>query len=237
MPKIIQFHEGTTLASLDSSYVWYEEDGPKKFKLKMELRIMDALVGPQWDGDRQKKGYTCFVENRAHDVLWNARDIMAKFAREDKAGDDAFYKVVLKAELFQILMQPMGSARHQCASINWWDSPLGWETEMVIRRQSLIVLYDTATVWPLDDKVLRGGYATIWRVRIEQVHKISSVWEFVAERPLNFDIWSDLARVDHKNKALAVKIPILMSFVLWPFTTRITWDTCTGGTCIGFERC
>ena len=66
---IVQFFEGTTLASLDSSYVRYEEEGPKKFKHEMESRIMDALTAPKWDEDRQKKGYTHFVENRAHNAL------------------------------------------------------------------------------------------------------------------------------------------------------------------------
>ena len=40
---IIQFYDRTTLASLDSSYVRYEEEGPKKFKHEMELGIIDAL--------------------------------------------------------------------------------------------------------------------------------------------------------------------------------------------------
>ena len=48
---------------MDNSYVQYEEDGLKKFKLEMELWIMDALMGPEWNEDRQMKGYTCFVEN------------------------------------------------------------------------------------------------------------------------------------------------------------------------------
>ena len=204
---IVRFYQGTTLASLDSSYVRYEEEGPKKFKHDMELRIMDALAASEWDDDRQKKGYSQFVASRAHDALWNARDITAKFAREHMAGDDAFNDVVLKAELFQKLMQPMGSRRHRRASISWWDSPIGMETEMALRRQSLIVISNTAIVRPLDTKVLRGGYATIKRVRIEGAINISPVWEFAAKRPLNHDIRPDLARVDHNNESLAVRIP------------------------------
>ena len=119
------------------------------------------------------------------------------------------------AELFQKLMQPLGSARHRCALVNWWDSPLGLETEMVLQQKSQLVDLEKAIVRPLNNKVLRGGYATIRRVRIDGALNISPVWEFAAKRPLNYDIWPKLARVDHNNKSLAVRIahPGVICFV------------------------
>ena len=48
---------------LHTEHIRYEEEGPKKFKHEMELQIMDALTAPEWDKDKQKKGYTHFVEN------------------------------------------------------------------------------------------------------------------------------------------------------------------------------
>ena len=60
---IVRFYKETTFASLDNYNVWYEEDEPKNFKLEMELKIMDALMGQEWDQDRKKKGYTRLVEN------------------------------------------------------------------------------------------------------------------------------------------------------------------------------
>ena len=68
------------------------------------------------------------------------------------------------------------------------------------------MIFNKETVRPLDDKVLRGGYATIQRVCIEGGLNISAVWEFAAKRPFNHEIRLDLARVDHKNKSLALRI-------------------------------
>ena len=204
---IVDFYEQNTLVSLNSCYVRYGEDGPKKFKSEMEQKIMDLLMHPQWDAERQKPGYLHFVKQRAHDALWNARDVVLKYGREHRVGDEAFKDVISKADCFQRLMAPLSSRKHRRCSVQWWDSPIGRETEISLRNRNLIVLTDYAIVHYLDKKVQRGGYATIRRVRIEANPEIPPFWEFAEKRPLNWSMRPDLARVDHNNESLAIRIP------------------------------
>ena len=116
---IVDFYEQNTLASLNGCYVRYGEDGPKKFKSEMEQKIMDLLMHPQWDAERQKPGYLHFVKQRAHDALWNARDVVLKYGREHRVGDEAFKDVISKADCFQRLMAPLSSRKHRRCSVKW----------------------------------------------------------------------------------------------------------------------
>ena len=101
-----------------------------------------------------------------HDLLWNAPNILAKYGREHRAGDDAFNDVLLKADLFVAQMRPFAKSRNRRGSIGWWSSDQGRQEDHA-RMAHLIAIPPTAWVFQCDNVVKRGGYATIRKVRIE----------------------------------------------------------------------
>ena len=52
-----------------------------------------------------------------HDSLWNVSNILAKYGREHRVGDDAFNDVLLKADLFVAQMRPFAKSRNRRRSI------------------------------------------------------------------------------------------------------------------------
>ncbi|KAG0571933.1 hypothetical protein KC19_VG055000 [Ceratodon purpureus] len=204
---IVEFYQENTLVSLNSRYVRYGEDGPRKFKSEMETKIRDRLMDPCWHSDTQKPGYDHFVSQRAHDALWNAKEVITKYAKAQRGGVQAFKDTIAKADCFTRLMAPLSSRKHRRASITWWNSPIGMETAADLRKRHLTILADFAIFYYLDKEVQRGGYATIRRVRFEGNPEIPPYWEFAEKRPLNWSMRPDLARVDHNNESLAIRIP------------------------------
>lgn len=71
----------------------------------------------------------------------------------------------------------------------------------------MIVIPPTARVVAVDNVVRRGGYATIKKVRLEGVSDIIPYWEFAAKLSLNHQTRPDLAKLEHQNESLAVRIP------------------------------
>ena len=177
---IVRCYEEINLHSLESTYVRYREEGPKMFKHDMHVRMTEHLMAPQWNDDYQKRGRSKFVDARVHDSLWNAPNILAKYGREHRAGDDAFNDVLLKADLFVAQMRPFAKSRNRRGSIGWWNSDQGREEDHA-RMAHLIVIPPTARVFQCDDVVKRGGYATIRKVRIEGAIKIERHWKLAAK--------------------------------------------------------
>lgn len=203
---IVKFYEAETTMSLDSKYVRYQEQCVEKFKSDMIQKMLDALSTPLWDQDRAKKNFNKLIENKAHDALWNSKDVITKYGTERRIVDDAFQDIILKADLFVKRCKPFAKARNRRGSVGWWNGPDGI-AEIESRRQHLIALPDTVRVIPQDGIVLKGGYATIRRVRIEGCPGILPYWEFAAKLSNHHRTQPRLAKLEHQNESMAVRIP------------------------------
>lgn len=203
---IVKFYEENTVRSLESKYVRYCDEGPEKFKMEMTQRMMDVLQAPQWIAETEKKGYRMFLDARAHDALWNAKNLLAKYGRQHRVGDDAFNDVLLKADLFVAQMRPFAKNRNRRGSVGWWNSEEGRQEDHV-RMAHLIAIPSTAMVIDVDNVKRRGGYATIRKVRIEGARGIEAFWEFAAKLSNQWQERPDLAKLEHQNESLAVRIP------------------------------
>ena len=73
----------------------------------------------------------------------------------------------------------------------------------------LIAIPLTARVLECDNVIKRGGYATIRRVCIEGAHGIEQHWEFAAKLSNQWQSRPDLAKLEHQNESMAVRIPHL----------------------------
>ena len=122
---IVRYYEEINLCTLESMYVRYCEEGPEMFKHDMHVQMTEHLMAPQWNADYQKRGRSKFVDAKVHDSLWNAPNILAKYGREHRAGDDAFNNVLLKADIFVAQMRPFAKSRNRRGSIGWWSSDQG----------------------------------------------------------------------------------------------------------------
>ena len=141
-----------------------------------------------------------------HDSLWNAPNILAKYGREHRAGDDAFNDVLLKADLFVAQMRPFAKSRNRRGSIGWWNSDQGRQKDHA-RMAHLIAIPPTAQIFQCDDVVKRGGYATIRKVRIEGAVGIERHWDLAVKLSNNWQCRPDLAKLEHQNESMAVTIP------------------------------
>jgi hypothetical protein len=202
---IVKFYEDNTSRALESKYVRYDDEGPEKFKREMTQMMMDALHTPEWMAETDKVGYMKFLENRAHDALWNSRNLLAKYGRQHREGDPTFNDVVLKADLFVTQMRPFAKKRNRRGSVGWWNSEEG-RTQDRLQSSHLIALPSTARVIRVDSVTKKGGYATIRKVRIEGVTGIENFWEFAAKRSNQWQSRPDLAKVEHQNESMAVTI-------------------------------
>ena len=143
--------------------------------------MLQALHLPRWIAETEKRGFRRFLDQRVYDSLWNAKNVLAKYDKDHRASDDSsFQQVILKADLFIGLMRPFAKSTNRKGSIGWWNSSAG-RIEEDSRRHHLIALPEIANVIELERRTLRGGYATIKRVRIERAPGIERHWEFAAK--------------------------------------------------------
>jgi hypothetical protein len=191
---------------LELCYVRYAEEGITKFKTDMTQRVMDALHNDKWMEETQKSGYQKFLDNVVHDSIWNVKNILTKYGRAHRPGDIALTDVIAKVDLFATRLKPFTKSRNQAKSIAWWTSPAGME-EAASQRRYIVALLPTAKVIAVDNIRRQGGYATIWRVRLEGVLEFKPWWEFAAKQSNQIDKWNDLAKMEHQNESMAVTIP------------------------------
>ena len=142
--------------------------------------MLNALNVPQWQYETKKRGFNKCLENKVHDALWNADVVLGKYGKQHRANDEAFEQVILRVQLFIGRCAPFAKRRNRRGSLGWWTSDEGL-AELDRGRRHLIALPDTARVIPQDGLIMRGGYATIRRVRIEGCSGISPSWEFAAK--------------------------------------------------------
>jgi hypothetical protein len=81
------------------------------------------------------------------------------------------------------------------------------QAEEASQRRYLIALPPTARVIAVVSIERKGGYATIRQVHIEGVPEIQSWWKYVAKRSNQSRTRLDLAKMEHLNESMAVKIP------------------------------
>ena len=153
---IVRFYEQNSTRCLESKYVRYRDEGPDKFKSEMTLLMTEALKAPVWEEEMAKRGSSQWLANRAHDALWNSKNILAKYKKQYREGDEAFNDVVLKADLFVTQMRPFAKNRNRRGSVGWWNSEEG-RREDQLRTSHLIALPATARVRPQDNHPRRGG--------------------------------------------------------------------------------
>jgi hypothetical protein len=146
------------------------------------------------------------LENKVHDALWNADVVLGKYGKQHRANDEAFEQVILKAQLFIGRCAPFAKRRNRRGSLGWWTSDEGL-AQLDMGRRHLIALPDTARVIPQDGLMMKGGYAMIRRVRIEGCPGIAPSWEFAAKIYNYHATQPQLAKLEHQNESMAVRIP------------------------------
>jgi hypothetical protein len=124
--------------------------------------------------------YQKFLDNVVHDSIWNVKNILTKYGKAHRPGDVAFTDVIAIADLFATHLKPFTKSRNRAKSIAWRMSLAGME-EAASQRRHLVALPPTAKVVPVDNIRRQGGYATIWKVRLEGVPEFKTWWEFAAK--------------------------------------------------------
>jgi len=201
-----KFFEVETTVSLDQNYMRYEEQGLQKFKVEMTQRMLDTFSVLEWIDEMQKRDFTQFVGNRVHDALWNGKDVLGRYGKQHRANGPAFEEVILKVDLFNSRMAPFSKSRNKKGSLDWWSSAEGL-AELHNRARYVIALPSWACMIAVDDKVMKGGYATIQRVRIEGCNLIPTHWKFAAKKSNHHNSNPQIAMMEYQNESMAVRIP------------------------------
>ena len=202
---IVDFYESETTMSLHSKYVRYGEDCVQKLKNEMWQRFMDVAAAPEWQEENYKSGFDQVLKNKVHDSLWNAKDILTRYGKHHREGDEAFEEVIRRAELFVGQCAPFASTRNREGKITWWQTKEG-KVQFMEGSRHLIPLPETAEVIRIDNKVIKGGYATIRRVKIRGCPGIPEYWEFAAKLSNMHATQPHLAKIEHQNESMAVRI-------------------------------
>lgn len=202
---IVLFYESETTTSLDSKYVRYQEECVDKFRVDMKQRLLEALSVPQWFHETEKRGFSKFLDSKVHDALWNVKSLLQKYGKTHRALDEGFEEVIMRGDLFNRRCTPFAKKRNRQGSVGWWNSKEG-HVQIAQNMRHLIALPDTASIIPVDNKIMRGGYATIQKVRIQGCSEISESWEFAAKKSLQQGIRPKLAQMEHQNESMAVRI-------------------------------
>jgi hypothetical protein len=78
----VKFYEENTIMALESKFVRYGEESINKFKTDMTASMMQALSVPRWIAETEKRGFRKFLDQRVHDSLWNAKNVLAKYGKD-----------------------------------------------------------------------------------------------------------------------------------------------------------
>jgi hypothetical protein len=146
------------------------------------------------------------LENLVHNSLWNLKNILNKYAKAHRPGDAGLQDAIARSDLLAKHLQQFTKSHNRARSIAWWWSMAGM-AEAALQIRHLVALPSTARVIPMDNIRRRGGYATIWRVRLEGVPEFQSWWEFAAKQSNQIDKRPDLAKMEHQNESMVVTIP------------------------------
>ena len=134
-----------------------------------------------------------------------SKDDIGQVQKLHRAGDADFDDVVHRALCFNQSMRPFAKNQNRRGSIGWWNSTEGRLLDNM-RLNNLQVIPETARIYELEKKKLRGGYGTISKVRMEGVPGIEAYWKFAAKTSNHAVTRLDLAKVEHLNESLAVRI-------------------------------
>ena len=203
---IVAFFETETTMSLESKYVCYGEECVGKFKADMKDKMLEALNKSQWHHELETRDFQEWLNARTHDAMWNSAVMIKKFGMEHRENDEAFQQVVLRADMFIMRCKPFAKKRTREGSLTWWNSSVG-VAQVQNTRRHLIALPETTRVIAVDNKIKRGGYATIRKVRIEGCTEIEPFWEFAAKKSLQEGRRTELAKLEHNTESMAVRIP------------------------------
>ncbi|KAG0621197.1 hypothetical protein M758_3G001500 [Ceratodon purpureus] len=209
-----RFYEANDLRALESKYVRYQEEGVEKFKHEIRDLMIQALQDPKWIGESDRRGFQWWMENRLNDALWNAKVVLAKYAKTHREGDEEFVDVVNRADCFSTQMRAFSKNTHRLGSGAWWRSFEGRQAD-IHRMTQLIIVPNTASVIPVDKTRMKGRYGTITKVRLEGVPTIEPYWEFAAKTSNQLSTRPELAKLEHMNESLAIRIlhPGVIRFV------------------------
>jgi hypothetical protein len=203
----VDFYRSNTLMALESKFVRYKEHSVVKFQEDMTRNMLQALQDGLWYREMEKRDFTKWLEWRVNDCLWNIQGVLTKYGKDHGLLEDNTYieEVMKKADDFVGLMKPYTLRRQRRQQIGWWrDVPGGFEELM--KNKLVHALPATANVIEVEHTSLKGAYATVKRVRIEGAPGLEPHWEFAAKLSKQARTRPDLAKLEHQNETMAVRI-------------------------------
>ena len=91
MVFMLKLYNENSAMALESKFVHYGEDSISKFKTEMEASILQALYVPRWIAETEKRGFQRFLNQRVHDSLWNAKNVLVKYDKDHRASNDSAF--------------------------------------------------------------------------------------------------------------------------------------------------
>jgi hypothetical protein len=203
----VDFYRSNTLMALESKFVRYKEQSVQKFNDDMARDMLQALRDGIWYREMEKRDFTKWLEWRVKDSLWNIEGILTKYGKDHNLLQDNTYieEVMKKADSFVKLMKPYSFGRQRNQNIGWWRHVAGGSEELM-KNKLVHALPATANVIEVEHTSLKGAYATVKRVRIEGAPGFELHWEFAAKLSKQWKTRPDLARLEHQNETMAVRI-------------------------------
>ena len=156
--EIYKFFMEHPMSFFSLSYLQHTVEVGKAAFTRDVKELIDRVIGTdKWREERMKTGYAAWVEDRINDAMWNADQLVERFAREAAITNSSKYEET-KAKLKQ-----------------WHEDTRRWksrggqylsQTQMKFRGDQLVYLAETAVVQYLGDS-FEGGYGVVRKCYIQ----------------------------------------------------------------------
>jgi Protein tyrosine and serine/threonine kinase len=176
---LFKWFKETNLTSINRNYLALGETvGKEAFFGRMRRLFEDAISGDEWDVEKQKFGYTKWMQDRLVDALYNTQPVLQKYRKQQDQPMNDEELAAFNNKVANFCEMTKSWSKKAQKTRNTWQQ--GTMTEMMLRGGHLIYLHNQVHV-SYRGKKMEGGYGTIQKCFIQNEPAIPSHWAFAAK--------------------------------------------------------
>jgi hypothetical protein len=165
----------------------------------MRRLFEDAISGEKWDEDKQKPGYSAWMEGKLVDALYNTQPVLDKYMKLQTMPMNNKELAAFKIKVEHFCGKTKNwSKKSQKSSATYQQ---GTATEMMLRGGHLIHFNDKVKV-SYQGKKMEGGYGTIQKCFIENYPTIPKHWAFATKTQKGDSVMARTVRFNVEAMAL-----------------------------------
>ena len=176
---LYEWFKGMSLTNINRNYLALEEViGKEAFLGRMKRLFDDTISGEEWDEDKQKPGYSKWMEDKIVDALHNTKPVLEKYRKQQAVPMNEKELVAFQNKVDNFCNITKNWLEKLQKTSGTWHQ--GITTEMMLQDGHLIYFSKKVKV-SYHGKKMEGGYGTIHKYFIENELAIPKHWVFAAK--------------------------------------------------------